>query len=266
MNTESGTSGTADDMDLFESEATGQPVPKPTTIPDKYVGKSVEEIIQMHQNAEKRISVQGAELGQVRSMAAQLLEFKKPTTETKVVERTPVTVEALLNDPEKALRSAVDSSDLVQRVQRAEERNDRLEKLITQNDFVAKHSTYADDMNDPKFIEWTQKNDVRKALGQAAAQDNFVAAKSLWELWEEHQELVGAQTSKSDSPKSTAKKVPNTVKQAPTESRGEPKYSWAKLMELRLKMQDGDPAAVARWNQPEFQAKLIKAYEDKRVV
>lgn len=263
MTENTGSNGGADDLDLFEAEATGQPVEKSSTIPDKFKGKSVEDMIHIAQNAEKLISRQGAELGQMRRYADELISLKKqPTTQTKEEVRQPLNVETLLNDPEKAFNNAVNNSDVAIRAQRAEEAVQRLERKITEQEFVSSHSSFKDDMNNPDFINWTQKNDVRKALGQAAAQENFVAAKNLWDMWEEHKELVGTKS----EPSSKAKRVPSTVKQAPAESRGKPNYSRAKLMELRMKVQDGDPVATARWNDAKFQANMIAAYDEDRVV
>lgn len=59
-------------------------------IPDKYKGKSVEDIVKMHQEAEKMIGRQAQEVHEVRSLADQLLKRqlevdKKP----EVVENTP---------------------------------------------------------------------------------------------------------------------------------------------------------------------------------
>src|SRR5882672_1471260 len=100
MSTENtGSTGGADDLDLFEAEATGQPVKtQSTTVPDKYAGKGVEDLIKMHQNAEKLISRQGQDVAQMRRLADQLLDLKKPTTQT-TIEHQPVTVDQLLNDP-----------------------------------------------------------------------------------------------------------------------------------------------------------------------
>lgn len=263
------TESTASDLADFEAEATGQTVEKvtPTTIPDKFKGKSVEDMIQSYQNLEKLQSRQASELGQVRRMADQLLELKKPTTETKQhVERQPVTVETLLNDPEKALNSAVNSSDLALRAQRAEEGVARLERKLGEQEFVTKHSDYAKDITDPDFIAWTQKNEVRRTLGEAAAQNNFVAAKNLWDMWEEHKELTAAKTTTADTTKAKAK-VTATVRTAPNEvvNAGKPILSRSKLMELRTKVEQGDQAAQARWKDPEFQRRMIEAYAEDRV-
>src|SRR6478736_1826618 len=68
-------------------------------VPDKYKGKSVDEIIAMHQNAERKIAEQGTELGAIRKLVMQPLPEK--TNQHTVVERKPITVDSLVNDPDK---------------------------------------------------------------------------------------------------------------------------------------------------------------------
>lgn len=258
------TATTASDLDLFEAEATGQPSSHSTTIPDKYSGKSVDDLIKMHQNAERKLGQQSQEIGTLRRVSDQLLDLKKPTTEIKREEiRQPVTVDALLADPEKALQSAVASSEVAQRAQRAEDRVSQLEASITKERFISKHKTFQEDLQNPEFVSWTQGNKVRAALGHAASQDNFEAADNLWEMWEEHKQITGKTTKQSNS---TVRRVVSGVKPAPSENvDSTPSYSRAKLMEFRAKVQQGDPVALARWNDPTFQDRMHQAYAEGRV-
>lgn len=263
MTTETaGSPGGASDLDLFEEAATGHSVEKSTAIPEKYAGKSVEDLIQMHQNAERKISEQGREVSVVRRLADEIIGLKKPTTQI-TEERKPVTVDALLNDPEKAIRDAVANSDVGQRATRAEERVQQLESSITEERFTAKHKTVAQDINDPVFLAWVNKNDLRKALAQRAATKDFVAAQNLWELWDEHKELTAGKAADTGA---KGKTVPTTVRQAPLDGvKGKPIYSRAKVMALKMKVQQGDPASLARYNDPTFQENLNQAYADNRV-
>lgn len=256
------TTEAASDLDLFEAEATGQPASKSTGTPDKYVGKSVDDLIRMHQNAEHLISRQGAEVAQVRRMADEILQLKKPITETRPIAREPVTVQTLLNDPEKALQSAVDSSSVAQRATQADTRIAQLESSIAETRFTSKHANFAEDLNDPAFIAWINKSPVRAALGQAVAAKNFDAATNLWDLWTEHKELSGTTQNVAIT---KAKTVPSGVKSAPAQPRGKPIFSRAKLMELRMKVQQGDTAATARYNDPAFQDRMHEAYAEDRV-
>lgn len=272
MTTEStGSAGGADDLDLFESEATTGTTRSTTqtpTIPDKYVGKTVEDLINMHQNAERKLGQQGQEIGTLRRLTDEVIGLKKPTTQT-TEERKPVTVETLLNDPEKAIRDAVANSDVGTRLAATEQRNAQLESQLTERDFSARFTTWGSDVNDPAFIAWVNKQPIRQALAtQLTAKKDFTAATNLWEMWEEHKELVsGKQTdeTKIQQPQGS-KKVPVTVKSSPNSSApAKPVYSRAKVMEFKMKVQQGDPAALAKWNDPTFQTNLNDAYAENRV-
>lgn len=281
MTTENiGTADGASDLDLFEEASTGHASTKvetDSTIPTKYVGKSVEDLIKMNLNAEKLIGRQGSELGQMRRMADEILQLKKPAPTTQTTEeRRPVTVDALLNDPQKAINALVEQSPLAQRALNAEQRVIQLESRISENEFASKGRDVNRDVNDPAFIEWVGKNPLRQSLAVEAGKDGspnrFVAAKNLWDMWDEYKELVGDR----DSVRGGQKDVSNTqrrstatstVRQSPIDSIQQKKPNWsrAKLIELRMKVADGDPASVARWSDPTFQTRMNEAYADDRV-
>ena len=57
------------------------------SLPEKYRGKSVEDIVKMHQEAEKLVDRQATEVGEVRKLADELLKsqlYKKPEVEQPV--------------------------------------------------------------------------------------------------------------------------------------------------------------------------------------
>lgn len=270
-NSSSPTSAPMDEFLGLEEEATGQPsttetaTPETPTIPDKYRGKSVDDLINMHQNAERRLSQQGAELGEVRRLADQLIGIKtapNANAPTRQIEqRKPVTVEALLENPEQVLNDTLQHSPAAQKADEASRRLDQLELTVQQRDFMRQFPNYQADMQNPDFIDWVKKNPLRQQLATAAYQNDYSAANGLWSLWGEHQELAG-----NPKPTGTSSKA-QKVKDATTQrggAQGESAtrfYSRAKLMELRAKVADGDAAAIARWNDADFQAKLVEAYD-----
>jgi hypothetical protein len=282
MTTESGATGAgADDLDLFEEEATGQPSKnveqQGSTIPTKYVGKTVEDLINMNVHAEKLIGRQGSELGQMRRMADEILQLKKPTSTTQTTERAqPVTVDALLSDPQRAVNALVEASPLAQRALAAEQRVVQLESRLTENEFVSKGRDISRDVNDPAFLEWVNKNPLRRSLAVEAGRDGsptrHVAANNLWDMWDEYKELVGGsqqqQQTQNTGKKTEVKSVVSTVRSSPSDftQQNKPNWSRAKLLELRMKVADGDPASVARWNDPTFEKRMNEAYADGRVV
>ena len=50
---------------------------KKAELPDKYRAKSLEEVVRMHQEAEKLIGKQAQEVGEVRKLADELLKDRK---------------------------------------------------------------------------------------------------------------------------------------------------------------------------------------------
>lgn len=231
-----------------------------TQIPDKYKGKSVDDLITMHQNAERRLSQQGNELGEVRKLADQLIGVKTKENAQRQEPRKPVTVDALLADPEQVLTQTLATSPIAQKQVDQDQRLNNLEASVQQREFVRSYPDFAKDMQNPDFIDWIKRNPVRQQLGHAAYQSDYVAAANLWSLWEEQKQLVGT----PDKANARKQVVTNamTMKGGSSGEATPPKtYSRAKLMELRAKVADGDPAAVARWNDEEFQSKLVEAYQ-----
>ena len=95
-----------------EPEAVEEPAveEKPeVVIPDKYQGKSVEDIVKMHQEAEKLIGKQAQEVGEVRRLADELLKrelaqkqaVETPQEETDLASR-------LYEDPASVINETVE--------------------------------------------------------------------------------------------------------------------------------------------------------------
>jgi hypothetical protein len=119
------------------------------------------------------------------------------------------------------------------------------------------------DVSNPDFQAWVMANRARAGLLSSLNNNyDFAAGTALWEMWDEY----------NSSPKSTAKankrkaiSDASTVRNAPSEGVRKPTYSRAKLMDLQVKAQRGDPAARIRWNDPAFQKEYQEAYAEGRV-
>lgn len=264
-------SGVPLDDFALETQDTTQVVRQPSsedttsTVPAKYAGKTVDDLISMHQNAERRLSQQGNELGEVRKLADQLIGVRTQENTKRVEARLPVTVDALLADPEKVLTQTIDAT-AGSRANAQEQRLNNLEISVAQRDFVSRHPSAEQDTNNPDFIEWIKKNPLRTQLASRAYNQDYGAANDLWSLWDEHKGDVGTAgaAAKTAQRKQT---VQNATTSRGGNSEGTPprQYSRAKLMELRMQVADGVPAAVARWNDEKFQAGLIQAYANGQV-
>lgn len=230
-----------------------------STVPEKYKGKSVEDIIKMHENAERLIASQGNELGGYRRLVMQAPPVI--ADKTKPVERAPVTVDSLVNDPDKAILEAVSTSPVAKALETQTQRLNDLERSADYNAFNSDNPTWQADVQDPAFLAWVQKNPLRQQLAGAADQKNFKAAANLWDLWREHKELVGNVNQERKEQKFVEA---STTRTGATEQPAATVYSSAKLMELRMRAFSGDDHAAAnRWR--EIQPDLIAAYKEGRV-
>lgn len=86
--------------------ASTAPIAQP--IPDKYIGKTVEDVIEMHRNAESALGRVNNEVGTLRGLVTDLSQLKR-TAEAPVPVVEPMTVSGddLLADPVAAVRSIV---------------------------------------------------------------------------------------------------------------------------------------------------------------
>lgn len=149
-------------------------------IPNKYKGKSLEEIVKMHQEAEKLIGRQAQEVGEVRKLADELIKRQlesKQTPDAKVAEEEDVDWFA---EPEKAVRNAVDKHPAVKEAQETVQRFKQQEFMTKlQSDFPDFQTTVAD----PEFAQWIQASPVRLRLYAAADNLDFDSAAELLNTW-----------------------------------------------------------------------------------
>ena len=237
--------------------------PPEDEIPEKYRGKSLKDIIEMHRNAESALGRAHNEVGQVRKLADELLgvhrlQVNKPASETAPA-REKITPDLILADPERAVVTAAkEVAD--ERVSASEDRLTRMEIELATARFEQKHPTFRATMEDQGFREWVQKSPYRQRLAYASTQGDFAAADELFSLYgevrssasEESAPSQGEQARKATLARpggSTAARVVNT-------QTGKPIFSREKLLEMRI----NNPDEFER-----LQPQILEAYAEKRV-
>ena len=98
-----------DEQDLLvqqeEQEEQATPEPQEPEIPDKYKGKTAEELVQMHQEAEKLLGRQSSEVGELRKVVDTYIQ----TQLTQEQQPAPQQDEEVdwFTDPDKAVDRAI---------------------------------------------------------------------------------------------------------------------------------------------------------------
>jgi hypothetical protein len=233
-------------------------------LPEKYKGKTLAEVIEMHRNAESALGRAHNEVGSVRRLADELLGIHratvgKPASETPPA-REKITPDLILSDPERAVVSAAkEVAD--ERVNASEERLARMEYELTLAKFEQKHPSFRATMEDQGFREWVQRSPLRQRLAYSATQGDFASADELFSLYNEIQsgrsEEPAGPTQQEAARKATlARPGGSTAARVVNTQTGKPVFSREKLLEMRI----NNPDEFER-----LQPQILEAYAEKRV-
>ena len=221
-----------------ESEVEEPPEPE---LPSKYKGKSLDDIIKMHQEAEKLIGKQAQEVGEVRKLADELI--KRELSQKQAVENPKEEIDfaqRLYEDPEKAISDAVSKHPAVTQAQQ--------QALIYKQQQVmqqlrSEYSNFDEIIQDPSFFEWIKASPVRtKLYAEADGNYDYNSASELLSTWNL---IKGTKHQKTEDPvvtqakKETAKNLKvatvDTGSPAPSSKKT---YRRSDLINLRLRDPD----------------------------
>jgi hypothetical protein len=164
-----------DEFQAVEAKAEAAPTKEEPAIPEKYKGKSMDDIIRMHQEAEKLIGRQAQEVGEVRKLADELIKRQiSPQVEpAKAIEDDT----DFFADPVKAVNKAVESHPAVLQAQQAAA---QMARMQTANRLAQSHPDYTQVITDPEFASWVNESPIRQRLYAAAdRQFDFDSANEL---------------------------------------------------------------------------------------
>ena len=170
--------------------------PEPTPeddIPDKYKGKSIKEVISMHQSAEQLIGSQGSEVGELRKVvdtyiSGQMANNQPPAEPEKEID--------FFEDPKGAVNQAIETHpEVVEARQQAQE----MRRTTSLTSLQAKHPDMEQVLNAPAFAEWVKASPIRLELYNRADKSyDFNAADELVSNFKERaataQQVVQSET------------------------------------------------------------------------
>jgi hypothetical protein len=235
--------------EVKQEVATEQEAPK---IPEKYSGKSLDEIIRMHQEAEKLIGRQAQEVGEVRKLADDLIKQQLGNkTPTPAKQETEID---FFEDPKTAVLKAVESHP---DVLAAKEAAQQFKKMQTQQMLQQKHPDFAEVVSDGEFQEWVKSSPIR--LNMFAMADSQYDFNSADELLSTFKQIRGAKAKQTTD--AGTKVLKQNLKAASVDVGGTGESSkkvYRRADLIRLKMTDPD-----RYEQ--LQPEIMAAYSEGRV-
>jgi hypothetical protein len=129
----------------------------------------------MHQEVEKRLSIQGQEIGEVRKLADELI---RQNLESKQQSAKKIEPEVdFFEDPQAAIQKAVDNHPDVQSSKLAFA---NMQKMQIKQQLASTHPDFEDLAKDQNFADWVKSSPVRIKLFAAADQGyDFDSANEL---------------------------------------------------------------------------------------
>ena len=241
----------AEEIEQIQQEATPEVTAEVPKIPEKYSGKSLEDIVKMHQEAEKLIGRQAQEVGEMRKLADQLIQQNLNKEQPVAKQETEID---FFEDPKTAVQKAVEAHpDIIA----AREAAQQFKKMQTQQKLQQKHPDFAEVVGDGEFQEWVKASPIRlNMFAMADSQYDFDSADELLSTFKQIRTAKAQQTADAGQ-----KMLKQNLKAASVDVGGTGESS-AKIYRradlIRLKMTDPD-----RYEQ--LQPEIMKAYAEGRV-
>jgi len=171
--------------DDFDNEPVEQETQ--SEVPDKYKGKSAEDLVRMHQEAEKLLGRQSSEVGELRQVVDSYIQTQLSNQQAPQQQETVDEVD-FFSDPEEAVKRAIDNHP---KIREAENISKQYQKTTALSQLQQDHPDMQNILTDDKFAEWIKGSKIRTQLYvQADKQYDYEAAHELFTLWKERKQVV----------------------------------------------------------------------------
>jgi len=235
------------ELEIEERKASSKP-----DLPEKYRDKSLDEIVRMHQEAEKLIGKQAQEVGEVRKLADELIRQNLGSKQQPIKQDEPEI--DFFEDPKKAVQRTVDSHpDIVAARQATLE----LKRTQIQQKLAQEHPDFGDIAKDQDFANWVKSSPVRIELFKRAdAEFDYDSAN---ELLSTYKQLRGVKKQQNEASNEATRKQNLKAVGVDVGGSGESsKKVYRRADLIRLKMQDPN-----RYDA--LSDEIMQAYQEGRV-
>ena len=225
-------------------------------LPEKYQGKSVEDLVQIHQELEKFSGKQSTEVGELRKVVDDYIQ-----TQTQLSEQAPQQQQEqdeevdFFVDPASAVNRAIDNHP---KIKEAQAYTEQYKKQATMAQLQQQHPDMEAILQDAKFAEWIKGSKVRTQLFvQADQMYDYDAANELFSLWKERSQAVQQTAQAEKQARKSAVKTANTGN-ARGAVEGSRKKTYRRADLINLMKTDPDRYMA-------LQPEIMAAYAEKRV-
>lgn len=210
------------------------------TMPDRFQGKSAEDIAQSYTELESLNSRQAQDLGTMRQTVDELVNLQSQQEEPAPAAE-PITVDDLYDDPNAAVERAVEAAT-GGRIEALEQELAKAKLSTRVEGLESKFPGWKDTVRSDEFTKWAQASPYRLRMAQAADGWDMDAADELLGMYSE----VTGRESQSDQDQRNADLQNATLESSSAEVlAGEPGFSRSELLQHRVAAKHGNQESIA---------------------
>ena len=249
-------------VESLTAEKTGQAIQSTVQsnsfeVPDKFKGKTTEDVIKSYMELESTVGKQGQELGELRKAADNFIRQTPPQYGQGVQGQTAEQYTRIdfdsLEEPEK-IKAVLEQELSPIKTELQEARKEKLNAKLQAN-----HPGYMDIVNDSEFQQWVMKSPVRMEMFARADRNfEYEAADELFSTYKAIKGIATSNEAKEAARQESAKAFTQSRMETGSVDDTAPKnrYRRADLIQLKIK----DPARYAA-----LEPEIMRAYQENRV-
>lgn len=232
-------------------------------LPEKYRGKSAEEIAEMHLNAEKRLGQLQNEVGQLRGLVTDLSSIQRTPQEPETTEQVEVSRDEFLDDPTSSINKVL-SHELGKRDRLSEKEAAERQLQMELNALTSNWDVDAI-VTTEEFQRFASRTPSRQQdLVTAAQGEGLEQVRAARRLLEDYDDFVAESkpresTQEKESPVQKAKRVATERGSNNAPISGKPRIYESDVIDLI----NSDPM---KYRSPSFQKELHEAIKEGRFV
>lgn len=208
-------------------------------VPDKFAGKSLEDVIGSYENLEKELGRKAQEVGELRKLSDSFLQAtinnnkQNPQVEAPKAPNEPEV--DFFENPELAVNKAIENNPKFKEFQQYQAQQ---VQTAAKAQLEQAHPDFTDVVQDSGFQDWVKESPIRMQLFQAADSYNFDAANELLTTWKDRSMINKTQEveAKAEEDRQQALKAGAAESRSSSGSTGGKTFRRADL--IRLKMED----------------------------
>lgn len=207
-------------------------------MPEKFKGKSIEDVVKSYQNVEKALGTKNNEVGELRKLTDQILlnqatQTSQPKFETQGdIDDDDVGFDDFIDDPSSAVEKVLKKNPHLQKLEQSIQANAR---ESSRKALLERHEDADSVVASPDFQKWAQESPVRfRMLQEAHVNSDAATASDLLDMYKlTSRAKTEAATEERDAiAKDDLRKA--TVEKGTTPSRTKPRYKRSELIHLKI--------------------------------